>query len=469
MADAGFFKGTSIDQDRRFADKENRLMKSLTFPPEFNQKVDMRKVNLQVMRPWITKKVVELVGFEDEVVVEYAMGLLEDQSKPIDPKLMQINLTGFLEAKTPAFMSALWALLLDAQKSPAGVPSSFVQEKKEELRLKHEADERALAEARRRGEHDLRLDENDAATEEGEVAIAVIAAGVQTLSAADRAMLVGVIVGAGAQETAVHLVAGRRLEVGVGPAHQSLVGGGIDVHLRQDGRLLLEGGAGLHPQQGDVGLLHVDTRDLEEVGGRLHHAVGTDVHRLRHAEVDARPLQEAQDDPPLRHDEGAPRFAARHRRVAQQNAQQGGAPHLLKMFRLVLGCLGQSRPRDHDRGQGLGLPHDAAAHPPDAETPAVRALPPRRLPARHRRQGGNVAARAAAVRVANERMGKMQPLTIRGAAAASAAGAGTGKKGRWEGDDEKAANARIESELRENLLRQKVMKTRKGRRGSEAE
>ncbi|KAG9085995.1 hypothetical protein FRC07_013231, partial [Ceratobasidium sp. 392] len=159
MADAGFFKGTSIDQDRRFADKENRLMRSISFPPEFSQKVDMRKVNLQVMRPWITKKVVELVGFEDDVVVEYAMGLLEDQSKPIDPKLMQINLTGFLESKTPAFMTALWALLLDAQKSPAGVPSSFVQEKKEELRLKHEADDRALAEARRRGEHDLRLDE----------------------------------------------------------------------------------------------------------------------------------------------------------------------------------------------------------------------------------------------------------------------------------------------------------------------
>ncbi|GAB1518896.1 hypothetical protein RhiTH_001961 [Rhizoctonia solani] len=159
MADAGFFKGTSAEQDRRFADKEHRLLKSIKFPPEFDRKVDMRKVELSVMRPWITKKVVELVGFEDEVVVEYVMGLLEDRSKPPDPKVMQINLTGFLESKTPAFMSSLWALLLEAQDSPAGVPASFVQEKKEELRQKHEADERALAEARRRGEHDLRLDE----------------------------------------------------------------------------------------------------------------------------------------------------------------------------------------------------------------------------------------------------------------------------------------------------------------------
>lgn len=43
----------------------------------------MRKVNLQVIRPWVVKKVVELVGFEDEVVVEYAMGLLEDDSQPV--------------------------------------------------------------------------------------------------------------------------------------------------------------------------------------------------------------------------------------------------------------------------------------------------------------------------------------------------------------------------------------------------
>ena len=43
----------------------------------------MRKVNLQVLRPWIANKVVELVGFEDEVVVEYAMGLLEDKSAPV--------------------------------------------------------------------------------------------------------------------------------------------------------------------------------------------------------------------------------------------------------------------------------------------------------------------------------------------------------------------------------------------------
>ncbi|OCH84515.1 PWI domain-containing protein [Obba rivulosa] len=156
MADAGFFKGTSADQDRRFSDKELKLLKTMKFPPEFEKKVDMRKVNLSVIRPWIVKKVVELVGFEDEVVVEYAMGLLEDDSQPTpDPRRMQINLTGFLTNSTTKFMSALWSLLIEAQDSPAGVPRTFVEEKKEEMRQARAGDVRAVEERDRRA----RLDE----------------------------------------------------------------------------------------------------------------------------------------------------------------------------------------------------------------------------------------------------------------------------------------------------------------------
>ena len=39
--------------------------------------MDMSKVNLEVLRSWIVKKVVELIGTEDEVVVNFVMGLLE--------------------------------------------------------------------------------------------------------------------------------------------------------------------------------------------------------------------------------------------------------------------------------------------------------------------------------------------------------------------------------------------------------
>ena len=41
----------------------------------------MCKVNLQVIRPW--EKVVELFGVDDELAVEYAMDLLEDESQTV--------------------------------------------------------------------------------------------------------------------------------------------------------------------------------------------------------------------------------------------------------------------------------------------------------------------------------------------------------------------------------------------------
>ena len=34
----GFFKGTSADQDRRFSDKELKLLKTMKFPADFDKK-----------------------------------------------------------------------------------------------------------------------------------------------------------------------------------------------------------------------------------------------------------------------------------------------------------------------------------------------------------------------------------------------------------------------------------------------
>jgi serine/arginine repetitive matrix protein 1 len=77
-----------------------------------------------------------------------------------DPRKMQINLTGFLTKDTPAFMSALWKLLVEAQDDVTGVPRTFVEEKKAELRKARENDTRAFDERDRR--HAARLDDNDA-------------------------------------------------------------------------------------------------------------------------------------------------------------------------------------------------------------------------------------------------------------------------------------------------------------------
>ncbi|KAF0491445.1 PWI domain-containing protein [Gigaspora margarita] len=152
MGDGGFFKGTSLEQDSRFSDKQKKLLKSMNFPAEFNRKVDLKRVNMTVIKPWIAQKIVDLLGGEDEVVVNYVFGLLEETD--LDPRMMQINLTGFLERNAPIFVTELWKLLLSAQDCESGIPAIFLEQKMEEIRKRKEDDERIMAEIRRRRERE---------------------------------------------------------------------------------------------------------------------------------------------------------------------------------------------------------------------------------------------------------------------------------------------------------------------------
>ena len=73
-----------------------KLLKQTKFPLEFNQKVDMEKVNVEVMKKytliiplkggwlltasalrWIAGKISEILGSEDDVVTELCFNLLE--------------------------------------------------------------------------------------------------------------------------------------------------------------------------------------------------------------------------------------------------------------------------------------------------------------------------------------------------------------------------------------------------------
>ncbi|KAF7636529.1 PWI domain-containing protein [Meloidogyne graminicola] len=71
---------------------------------------------------------------EDDVLVEYVFTQLEDRD--INPKKIQINLAGFLNAKRAReFMGELWQMFVEAQNSPEGIPSSLVEKKVMELKI----------------------------------------------------------------------------------------------------------------------------------------------------------------------------------------------------------------------------------------------------------------------------------------------------------------------------------------------
>ncbi|RYP34958.1 hypothetical protein DL767_004035 [Monosporascus sp. MG133] len=134
-----------------------KLLRATKFPPEFNQKVDMQKVNIQVMKKWIASKISEILGSEDDVVIELCFNLIEGTRFP-DIKSMQIQLTGFLDKDTAPFCKELWNLCLSAQTSPQGVPKELLEAKKLELIQEKIDADKAAEEARIRRENQERRD-----------------------------------------------------------------------------------------------------------------------------------------------------------------------------------------------------------------------------------------------------------------------------------------------------------------------
>jgi serine/arginine repetitive matrix protein 1 len=78
MGDGGFFKGTSSEQDSRFSDKTKKQLKNMHFPSIFNKKVNLKKVNMDTIQQWIRKKVIEILGMEDDVLINYIYETLEE-------------------------------------------------------------------------------------------------------------------------------------------------------------------------------------------------------------------------------------------------------------------------------------------------------------------------------------------------------------------------------------------------------
>ena len=55
-----------------------------------------------MIKLWVQRRIVELMGYEDEIVISFAISQIEDENtlhtadKKLDPRKMQVNLTGNL-------------------------------------------------------------------------------------------------------------------------------------------------------------------------------------------------------------------------------------------------------------------------------------------------------------------------------------------------------------------------------------
>lgn len=124
-----------MEQDGRWGKAEEKLLNEMAKQGKFagilDTKVNLKKVNVDVMSKWITKKIIHIVKMEDDILINMVINLL--QTPEVDGKRMQISLTPFLDKNTGKFMEELWTLLVDAQGQSSGIPSVFIEKKKQEI------------------------------------------------------------------------------------------------------------------------------------------------------------------------------------------------------------------------------------------------------------------------------------------------------------------------------------------------
>lgn len=62
-------------------------MKQMKFSDILSMKVDMSKVKLDILRPWISSKITQLLNLEDDVIEEYVVNQLEAEKYPNAKKM----------------------------------------------------------------------------------------------------------------------------------------------------------------------------------------------------------------------------------------------------------------------------------------------------------------------------------------------------------------------------------------------
>merc|ERR1719263_1748164 len=111
-----FIKGSMTTNDGRFKNKMKKIINQINFPIELNVKIDMSKINIKIFEAWISKKIENILGVEDEILSNMVTNELEKEQCP-DPRNLYVQLIPFLDCHVRKFMKQLWGLLINAQEN----------------------------------------------------------------------------------------------------------------------------------------------------------------------------------------------------------------------------------------------------------------------------------------------------------------------------------------------------------------
>ena len=57
---------------------DKKKLRTTKFPPEFDRKVDMEKVNVPVIKKWVVDEIARILNNDDDIVTELISNVLEE-------------------------------------------------------------------------------------------------------------------------------------------------------------------------------------------------------------------------------------------------------------------------------------------------------------------------------------------------------------------------------------------------------
>ncbi|ODV81668.1 PWI domain-containing protein, partial [Suhomyces tanzawaensis NRRL Y-17324] len=120
-----------IDDD--YLERQRKKDKAaVKYPKCFKTAVDISKVNLPVVKEWITDKINEQLP-DDDIVIDYLYELLQANGDQPDIRGIQVQLNDFLgQDEARQFCEKLWKLMISAQDDPDGIPAEILEKRKKE-------------------------------------------------------------------------------------------------------------------------------------------------------------------------------------------------------------------------------------------------------------------------------------------------------------------------------------------------
>jgi serine/arginine repetitive matrix protein 1 len=79
--------GTTVDQDGRWGKSDEILISKMSKAGKFasilDTKVDLKKINIPIIEKWVFERVTDILGFEDEIIINLVINLLHNDVSKI--------------------------------------------------------------------------------------------------------------------------------------------------------------------------------------------------------------------------------------------------------------------------------------------------------------------------------------------------------------------------------------------------